>query len=75
MMTLLFLSHRTDWGLRSFAVADPSSWNALPVGLRSSPFGLDTSPPTTQFDNSNTEDRYVVDLFSMGVCQVEAYRP
>ena len=29
-------SHRTDWGLRSFAVAGPSSWNALPVGLRSS---------------------------------------
>ena len=28
-------SHRTDWGLRSFAVAGPSSWNALPVGLRS----------------------------------------
>ena len=35
-------SHRTDWGLRSFAVAGPSSWNALPVGLRSSFFGLDT---------------------------------
>ena len=35
-------SHRTDWGLRSFAVADPSSWNASPVGLRSSSFGLDT---------------------------------
>ena len=35
-------SHRTDWGLRSIAVAGPSSWNALPVGLRSSPFGLDT---------------------------------
>ena len=27
-------SHLTDWGLRSFAVAGPSSWNALPVGLR-----------------------------------------
>ena len=35
-------SHRTSWGLRSFAVAGPSSWNALPVGLRSSSFGLDT---------------------------------
>ena len=35
-------SHRTDWGLRSFAVAGPRSWNALPVGLRSSSFGLDT---------------------------------
>ena len=34
-------SHRTDWGLRSFAVAGPSSWNALPVGLRSSSFSLD----------------------------------
>ena len=32
-------SHRTDWGLRSFAVAGPSSWNALPVGLS---FGLGT---------------------------------
>ena len=35
-------SHRTDWGLRSFSVADPSCWNALPVGLRSSSLGLDT---------------------------------
>ena len=35
-------SHRTDWGLRSFAVAGPSSWNALPVSLRSSSFSLDT---------------------------------
>ena len=35
-------SHRTDWGLRSFAVAGPRSWIALPVGLRSSSFGLDT---------------------------------
>ena len=35
-------SHRTDWGLTSFAVAGPSSWNALPVDLRSSSFGLDT---------------------------------
>ena len=35
-------SHRTDWGLRSFAVAGPSSWNVLPVGLRSSSFSLDT---------------------------------
>ena len=33
-------SHQTNWGLRSFAVAGPSSWNALPVGLRSSSFGL-----------------------------------
>ena len=39
MVTLLFL---VNWGLRSFAVAGPSSWNALPVGLRSSSFGLDT---------------------------------
>ena len=35
-------SHRTDWGLISFAVAGPSSWNALPVGMRSSSFGLDS---------------------------------
>ena len=28
-------SRRTDWGLRSFAVAGPSSWNALFVDLRS----------------------------------------
>ena len=35
-------SHRTDWSLRSFAVAGPSNWNALPVDLRSSSFGLDT---------------------------------
>ena len=34
--------HRTDWGLRSFAMAGPSSWNALPIVLRSSSFGLDT---------------------------------
>ena len=27
-------SHRTDWGLRSIAVAGPTSWNVLPVGLR-----------------------------------------
>ena len=31
-------SHRTDWGLRSFVVAGPSSWNVLPVGLRCSSF-------------------------------------
>ena len=35
-------SHRTDWDLRSFAVTGPSSWNALPVGLRSSYFSLET---------------------------------
>ena len=35
-------SHRTDWGLRSFAMAGPSSWNVLPVGLRSSSYGLHT---------------------------------
>ena len=26
--------HRTDWGLRTFAVAGPSCWNGLPVELR-----------------------------------------
>ena len=35
-------SHRTNWGLRSFAVAGPCSWNALPVDLRFSSVGLDT---------------------------------
>ena len=35
-------SHHTDWGLRSFTVAGPSSWNVLPVGLRSSSFSLET---------------------------------
>ena len=35
-------SHRTDWGLRSFAVAGPSIWNVLPVSLRSSSISLDT---------------------------------
>ena len=28
----------SGWGMRSFAVAGPSSWNVLPVGLRSSSF-------------------------------------
>ena len=33
--------HRTDWDMRSFAFsAGPSSWNVLPIDLRSS--GLDT---------------------------------
>ena len=34
--------HRTDWSLRSFTVAGPSSWNVLPVSLRSSSISLDT---------------------------------
>ena len=38
---IVVASHRTDWGLRFFAVADPSSWSVLPVGLRSSSFSLD----------------------------------
>ena len=33
--------HRTDWGSRSFAVAGPSSWNVLPVSLRSSSLSLE----------------------------------
>ena len=42
-ITLHYITlHRTDWGLRSSVVAGPSSWNALPVGSRSSSFGLDT---------------------------------
>ena len=43
--------HRTDWGLRSFGVAGPSSWNTLPVGLRSSSFGLDTFANTVKTYN------------------------
>ena len=35
-------SHRTDWGMKSFDVAGPTSWNFLPVDLRSSSFSLDT---------------------------------
>ena len=35
-------SHRTDWGLRAFAVAGPSCWNELPVELRD----LTVSPAT-----------------------------
>ena len=34
-------SHRTDWGLRSFAIAGPSSLNVSLIGLRSI-FGVDT---------------------------------
>jgi hypothetical protein len=34
-------NHHTDWGMRSFAVAGTSSWNVLPVNLRSSFFSLD----------------------------------
>ena len=35
-------SHRTECGLRSFAVAGPSNWNALPVGLTPFSFNLET---------------------------------
>ena len=35
-------SRQTDWGLRSFAVAGPSSWNVLQADLRSSSSCLDT---------------------------------
>ena len=35
-------SHRTDWGLRAFAVAGASCWNELPVELRD----LTVSPAT-----------------------------
>ena len=35
-------SHRTDWGMRSFAVAGPKSWNVLPFDLRSSSFKMAT---------------------------------
>ena len=33
-------SHRIDWGLRSYAVANPSSWNVLPVDLMSFSFSI-----------------------------------
>ena len=39
---LVVPSHRTDWGLRAFAVAGPSCWNELPVELRD----LTVSPAT-----------------------------
>ena len=42
ILTFLFLVIRLTGVLRSFAVVGPNSWNALPVGLRSSFFGLDT---------------------------------
>ena len=35
-------SHRTDWGLRAFAVAGPSCWNELPVELRDLSVGPET---------------------------------
>ena len=34
--------HRTDWGLRAFAVAGPSCWNGLPVELRDLSVGPET---------------------------------
>ena len=34
--------HRTDWGLRAFAVAGPSCWNELPVDLRDRTVGPET---------------------------------
>ena len=39
---LVVPSHRTDWGLKAFAVAGPSCWNELPVELRD----LTVSPAT-----------------------------
>ena len=35
-------SHKTDWGLRAFAVAGPSCFNELPVELRDLAVGLAT---------------------------------
>ena len=35
-------SHRTDWGLRAFAVAGPSCWNELLVELRDLTVGPET---------------------------------
>ena len=35
-------SHRTDWGLRAFAVAGLSCWNELPVELMDLTVGSET---------------------------------
>ena len=43
---LVVRSHRTDWGLRAFAVAGPSCWNELPVELRDSTVGPATFAKT-----------------------------
>ena len=39
---LAVAGHRTEWGLRSFAVAGPKSWDRLPVELRNLSIGLET---------------------------------
>ena len=39
---LVVPGHRTDWGLRAFAVAGPSCWNELPVELRDLSVGPET---------------------------------
>ena len=39
---LVVPGHRTEWGSRSFAVAGPSCWNKLPVGLRDFSVGPET---------------------------------
>ena len=39
---LVVPGHKTDWGLRAFAVAGPSCWNELPVELRDLSVGLET---------------------------------
>ena len=36
------ISHRTDWGLRAFAVAGSSCWNELPDELRDLTVGPET---------------------------------
>ena len=39
---LVVPNHRTDWGLRAFAVAGPNCWNELPVELRDLTVGPET---------------------------------
>ena len=45
---LVVPSHRTDWGLRAFAVAGPSCWNELPVELRDLTVGPATFAKTLE---------------------------
>ena len=39
---LVVPGHRTEWGSRSFAVADPKCWNEFSVELRHLSDGLET---------------------------------
>ena len=41
-IVVTIISHHIDWGLRSFDLDYPCSWNILPVDLRSPSPGLNT---------------------------------